>query len=80
MLVLARKEGEKVRIGGDIELTVIEIRGETVRIGISAPRGVPIYRQELLDAVREENRAAAASALGEISAGHAALCRKPGDQ
>lgn len=59
MLVLSRKVGEKVRIGDDIELTVIEVRGEAVRIGITAPRGVPIYRQELLDAVREENRAAA---------------------
>lgn len=59
MLVLSRKVGEKVRIGDDIELTVIEVRGEAVRIGITAPRGVPIYRQELLDAVREENRVAA---------------------
>lgn len=59
MLVLSRKVGEKVRIGDDIELTVIEVRGEAVRIGITAPLGVPIYRQELLDAVREENRAAA---------------------
>jgi carbon storage regulator len=59
MLVLSRKVGEKVRIGDDIELTVIEVRGEAVRLGIFAPRGVPIYRQELLDAVREENRVAA---------------------
>ncbi|MBT9176074.1 MAG: Carbon storage regulator [Firmicutes bacterium] len=65
MLVLARKVGEKVRIGNDIELTVIEIRGEAVRLGITAPRGVAIYRQELLNAVREENMSAAGVKVGE---------------
>lgn len=71
MLVLSRKIGEKVRIGTDIELTVIEIRGEAVRLGITAPRGIAIYRQELLDAVREENMAAAGVKVGEDVRFHA---------
>ncbi len=66
MLVLSRKVGEKIRIGGDIELTVVEIRGEAVRLGILAPRGISVYRQELLDAIWAENKEAATSILGKV--------------
>ena len=59
MLVLARKIGEKLRIGDDIELVVVEIRGDVVRLGISAPRGVPIHREEIYAAIQAENMAAA---------------------
>ena len=48
MLVLSRKPGEAIRIGDDIEISVIEVRGDTVRIGINAPRNVPVFRMELL--------------------------------
>lgn len=47
MLVLSRKPGETVVIGDDIQLTVVEIRGSIVRLGLTAPRHVPIYREEL---------------------------------
>ncbi len=56
MLVLSRKKDEKLIIGDDIELTVVDIKGETVKIGISAPEHVKIYRGELLDAIREAAR------------------------
>jgi carbon storage regulator len=48
MLVLSRKLGETIIINGDIEVTVLEINRASIRLGIKAPRGVPIYREELL--------------------------------
>jgi carbon storage regulator len=61
MLILTRRPGERVIIGEDISVTVMSVSGHTVRIGIAAPSGVPIYREEIWEAVREENRAAAAA-------------------
>ncbi len=55
MLVLSRKPGEAIRIGDDIEISVIEVRGDTVRIGINAPRTVPVFRMELLAEVAKTN-------------------------
>lgn len=55
MLVLSRKPGEAIRIGDDIEISVIEVRGDTVRIGINAPRNVPVFRMELLAEVAKTN-------------------------
>lgn len=51
MLVLSRKKGEMIRIGQDIILTVAEIRGDKVRLGIVAPKEVPVHRQEVWDAI-----------------------------
>ena len=59
MLILTRRPGERVAIGDDILVTVMGVSGHTVRLGIAAPGGVPIYREEIWLAVREENRAAA---------------------
>jgi carbon storage regulator len=59
MLILTRRPGERVVIGEDVLVTVMGISGHTVRLGIEAPSGVPIYREEIWLAVREENRAAA---------------------
>jgi carbon storage regulator len=77
MLILARRPGERVVIGDDIVVTVMEVSASTVRLGIAAPQGVSIFREEIWLAVKEENRAAAAAAadalpsgpLGEVSAG-----------
>jgi len=55
MLVLSRKPGEAIRIGDDIEISVVEVRGDTVRIGINAPRNVPVFRMELLAEVAKTN-------------------------
>jgi carbon storage regulator len=62
MLILTRRPGERVVIGDEILVTVMGISGHTVRLGIAAPEGVPIYREEIWLAVKEENRAAAAAA------------------
>ena len=59
MLVLTRKIGEQILIGDDIVVTVLDSRGEGIRIGIDAPRGVKIQREEVLRAVVEANLAAA---------------------
>ncbi|MDH6237252.1 carbon storage regulator CsrA [Cryobacterium sp. CG_9.6] len=58
MLVLTRKPGEKILIGDDIVITVLDARGDSVRIGIDAPKGVKIQRDEVLRAVIEANLAA----------------------
>ncbi|HTW40813.1 MAG TPA: carbon storage regulator CsrA [Solirubrobacteraceae bacterium] len=68
MLILTRRPGERVVIGDEILVTVMSVSGHTVRLGISAPAGVPIYREEIWLAVKEENRAAAAAAADAIPA------------
>lgn len=54
MLTLTRKVGQKIRIGDDIEIVVREIRGRQVRLGISAPQGTPVYREELYQQIAQE--------------------------
>ena len=59
MLTLSRREGHAIRIGDSIRIVVSEIRGNTVRIGIEAPRELQVVREELWIKIQEENRAAA---------------------
>jgi carbon storage regulator len=59
MLVLSRQRDETIMIGDDIEVTVVDIRGDKVRLGITAPREISVHRKEVYDAIRRENRAAA---------------------
>lgn len=59
MLVLSRSQGESVMIGDNIVVTVLEVRGDVVRIGIDAPRDVKVHREEVFRALEEANRAAA---------------------
>jgi carbon storage regulator len=66
MLILTRRPGERVVIGDEILVTVMAVSGHTVRLGIEAPAGVPIYREEIWLAVKEENRAAAAAAADAL--------------
>jgi carbon storage regulator len=61
MLILSRKVNEKIMIGDDISVFIIEIRGDQVRIGVDAPKNVKVFRQEVFDAIKAENRAAAES-------------------
>ena len=61
MLTLTRKAGQKIRIGDDIEIVVREIRGRQVRLGISAPEGLNVYREELYQQILAEAQAAKAS-------------------
>ena len=58
MLVLSRKINESIQIGTDVEVTVIDVRGDVVRLGINAPQKTQIWRKELWDVIVEENRAA----------------------
>ncbi len=67
MLVLTRKSGESIRIGDDITVTVMEIRGKQVRLGIEAPAETTVHREEVYRKVQEENRLAAAAPVGEIA-------------
>jgi carbon storage regulator len=62
MLILSRKTNEKIMIGDDISVSIIEIRGDQVRIGVDAPKTVKVFRQEVFDAIKAENKAAALSA------------------
>jgi len=66
MLILTRRPGERVVIGDDILITIMGVSGHTVRLGIAAPDGVPIYREEIWLAIEEENRAAAAADAGSL--------------
>lgn len=61
MLVLRRKVGETLLIGDDIELVVLEVEGDRVKLGIQAPQDVEVIRKELLDQVTEENKLASSS-------------------
>jgi carbon storage regulator len=61
MLILSRKVNEKVVIGDNISVSIIEIRGDQVRIGIDAPKVIKVFRQEVFDAIMAENKAASAS-------------------
>ena len=58
MLALSRKKGEALMINNDIEITVLEIKGEQVKIGISAPKEVPVYRKEVYIHIQEANKEA----------------------
>lgn len=58
MLALTRKKGESLVINNNIEITVLEIRGDQIKLGISAPREVSIYRKEVYLQIQEENKAA----------------------
>lgn len=59
MLVLTRKVHQSIMIGDDIEVVVLEVRGEQVRIGIKAPKDVPVHRKEIYEQIQAENVSAA---------------------
>lgn len=70
MLILSRKVDEQIKIGENITLTIIEVRGEQVKIGIEAPRSVKVFREEVLAAIQKENKLASnadAHALDSLS-------------
>jgi carbon storage regulator len=63
MLVLTRKVGESVKIGNDIELTILSIDGEQIKLGIDAPKEITIHRKEVYLAIEQENSDAADTAV-----------------
>lgn len=67
MLALSRKKGEAIVVNNNIELTILEIKGDQVKVGISAPKSVPVYRKEVYMQIQEENKAVVSSdALAEL--------------
>lgn len=68
MLVLTRRAGQSIMIGTDIVVTVLEVGGEAVRIGIQAPSDVAVHREEVFLVLREANEAAAVSPSADLSA------------
>lgn len=78
MLVLSRQRDETIMIGDDVEITVVDIRGDKVRLGITAPSRVAVHRKEVYDAIRVENEQAARAADGDMaSLGKAAASDRP---
>lgn len=67
MLVLSRKRDESIIIGDDVVITVVDVKGEQVKIGISAPKSVSIHRKEVYEAIQEENKAAAKTPMQNLS-------------
>ncbi|WP_397537246.1 carbon storage regulator CsrA [Rummeliibacillus pycnus] len=63
MLVLTRKTGESIMIGDNIELKIISVDGDQVKIGVDAPRSVKVYRSEIYKAIQDENKAALNSSI-----------------
>jgi len=66
MLVITRKPGERICIGDDVKITILDVAGSTIRIGIEAPAEVPIYRYEIWAAVQAENKAAAETSVDDM--------------
>lgn len=56
MLVLSRTKGQHIRIGDDIKVFVVEIRGDKVRLGIDAPKSIPVHRSEIYEAIQKERQ------------------------
>ena len=66
MLILARKVNERIIIGGSIEIFVVDIKGDQVKLGIKAPPEVKVYRQEVLEEIQRQNVEAAVSAPAKL--------------
>ena len=66
MLVITRKAGERICFGDDVTLTVLDILGSTVRLGVEAPTEIPVYRHEIWEAVKAQNQAAARAGIDDL--------------
>ena len=66
MLALTRKKGESIIIGDDITITVLSVIGDSIRLGISAPRHIPVNRQEIYEQIQEQNKMAATKSSANV--------------
>lgn len=78
MLVLSRQRDETIMIGDEIEITVVDIRGDKVRLGINAPRTIQVHRKEVYEAIRRENAEAARIQIDDLSAADNTLRQRNG--
>jgi carbon storage regulator len=78
VLVLTRKPGENIRIGSDVIVTVLGVRGGQVKLGVKAPRGIPVHREEVYEKIAEANRAAARASRADAQATAGALRSRRG--
>lgn len=78
MLVLSRQRDETIMIGDEIEITVVDVRGDKVRLGISAPPRVAVHRKEVYEAIRVENERAAQMTGDALGAEHGVTPIRPG--
>jgi len=69
MLVLSRQRDETIMIGDEIEITIVDIRGDKVRLGINAPRTVQVHRKEVYDAIQRENAEASRVRVEDLPIG-----------
>ena len=76
MLVLSRLRDEAIMIGDGIEITVVDIRGDKVRLGIAAPREVQVHRKEVYEAIRRENAEASRVQIDDLSIADRKVCRR----
>jgi carbon storage regulator len=68
MLVLSRQRDESIIVGDNVQITVVDIRGDKVRLGIQAPPHIPVHRKEVYDAIQRENRKAAGVTSDDLAA------------
>jgi carbon storage regulator len=66
VLIITRRPSQKIMLGDDVTIHVMEISGNSVRLGIEAPRSVPVYREEIWAAVKQENQAAASATVDKL--------------
>lgn len=78
MLVLSRQRDETIMIGDEIEITVVDIRGDKVRLGISAPRQVQVHRKEVYEAIQRENTSATGVQVDDLNVADKNLRRHNG--
>lgn len=80
MLVLSRQRDETIMIGDEVEITIVDIRGDKVRIGITAPRDVQVHRKEVYEAIRRENTEATDIQVDDVQGANRNLRRLRGQK
>jgi carbon storage regulator len=80
VLVLTRRLNQSIQIGDDITITIVEVRGDQVRLGIDAPRSTAIYRAEVLSQIQQENTSASQSSPEDIEAALGLLSPAPAEE
>jgi len=73
MLVLSRRLNESIMIGDEVEIKIVDVRGDQVRIGVQAPRDIPVHRKEVYAAIQRQNLQASAADVGDVETARRAL-------